>query len=419
MATTAPVELQRFTSLDAIRGVAVMGILAMNIYAFSTPDPGYTNPAAVGDDTGGNVVVWLLDFLFFDSKMRGLFSMMFGASTLLVIERAVAYGLSGAKVHYSRMVWLLILGLAHFYLIWWGDILVLYALCGMLLFFFRNLSIRALRRWAIGFLIVSTLYFGSFFGSAALMRAGVFEPPAAMAEAMVEVNDKMGPHSPDVATTRALYRSGYQAIAGNRIFEKTAEPIAGFMTFGWETLGLMLIGMIMFKSGFFTGQWDSARYRKWLLVCWGVAIPVNLLLAWYQLSDGYSGVSTLFATLVLSMPFDIMMAIGWAALVILVIRQARYARLGARLAATGRMAFTNYLVTSLVMTTIFYGYGLSLFGEFHRLALQLFVLAMWGAMMAWSKPWLDRYNYGPFEWLWRSLARWRFQPMWRAPVAGA
>jgi uncharacterized protein len=115
-------------------------------------------------------------------------------------------------------------------------------------------------------------------------------------------------------------------------------------------------------------------------------------------------------------PFDVVATVGWAALIMLLIRTAASDAMRARLAATGRMAFTNYLATSIVMTTIFYGYGFGLFGGVSRAALYLFCLGMWAAMLLWSKPWLDRFHYGPFEWLWRSLARWSPQPMRKAPA---
>src|SRR3546814_11868070 len=107
------------------------------------------------------------------------------------------------------------------------------------------------------------------------------------------------------------------------------------------------------------------------------------------------------------------MTVGWAALSMLLIRTRASASVRVRLAAAGRMAFTNYLTTSIVMTSIFYGYGLGLFGSVGRAALYLFCLGMWAAMLLWSKPWLDRFHYGPFEWLWRSLARAQRQPMRR------
>ena len=119
-------------------------------------------------------------------------------------------------------------------------------------------------------------------------------------------------------------------------------------------------------------------------------------------------------SLVFSAPFDIVMTVGWAALIMLRIQTRASTAVRARLAATGRMAFTNYLVTTVVMTTIFYGYGLGLFGSVGRAGLYLFCFGMWAAMLAWSKPWLARFHYGPLEWLWRSLSRLSLQPMRKA-----
>jgi len=145
---TEPAGLQRLTCLDVLRGVAVMGILVMNINNFGFGRPGYWNAAAIGGAEGLNLVVWWIDTVLAADKMRGLFSIMFGASTLLVIQRAMAKSESPAKVHYARMITLLILGYAHYALIWRSDILFLYAVCGLLLFLFRKLSPRALWIWA-------------------------------------------------------------------------------------------------------------------------------------------------------------------------------------------------------------------------------------------------------------------------------
>jgi len=181
--------------------------------------------------------------------------------------------------------------------------------------------------------------------------------------------------------------------------------------FLWETMGLMLIGMALFKSRMLTGEWETARYRNWALTGFLVATPPLAGLGWYQYASGFSAVSTFGASLSLSMPFDVIMTIGWAALIMLLITTAASAAVRTGLAATGRMAFTNYLVTSIVMTTIFYGYGLGLFGSVGRTALYLFCFGMWAAMLLWSKPWLERFNYGPLEWIWRSLSRRKLQVM--------
>lgn len=403
----------RYESLDAIRGVAVMGILAMNIVAFALPFPAYSNPAAGGPPGSTDVATWFFNFVFIDSKMRGMFSMLFGASTLLVIDSAAAAGRNAAGAHYSRMFWLAIFGLVHFYLIWFGDILFLYAMCGLLLFLFRNLSVKALLLWSIPFFLIGIGLPGSLWSSLAMAQAGTLPPEVAagMKEALAQMNADMGPSTPTYAKEIALYLGSYPSIVAHRTGEMAGDPLFFLVMFLWETMGLMLIGMALFKSRMLTGEWSAARYRKWALTSFLVAAPPLAGLAVYQIRTGYDAVAIFGSTLSLSIPFDTLMTVGWAALIMLLIKTWANDAVRARLAASGRMAFTNYLTTSIVMTTIFYGYGLGMFGSVGRLPLYLFCIGMWAAMLLWSKPWLERYHYGPLEWLWRSLSRWRLQPM--------
>lgn len=409
----------RYESLDAIRGVAVMGILAMNIVAFAMPFSAYVNPLAGGPVATLDLATWFFNFVFIDSKMRGMFSMLFGASTLLVIQSAEAGGRSAAGAHYSRMIWLAIFGLIHFYFIWFGDILSLYAICGLLLFAFRGLSVKALVIWAITFFVIAIGLLGSGWLMFALAEAGKL-PPEAMAQVhdgLAAMNADMGPGSASYAKDVALHLGSYGQIVADKLGEKAGEPFIQALMFLWETMGLMLIGMALFKSRMLTGDWEPARYRKWALTGFLIGIPPLVGLAWYQYANGFSAVSTFGASLSLSVPFDVAMTVGWAALIMLLIKTAASDAVRARLAATGRMAFTNYLMTSIVMTTIFYGYGFGLFGSVGRAALYLFCFGMWAAMLLWSKPWLDRFNYGPLEWIWRSLSRRQLQPMRKTATA--
>lgn len=409
----------RYESLDAIRGVAVMGILAMNIVAFALPFSAYVNPLAGGPIGNLNLATWFLNFVFVDSKMRGLFSMLFGASTLLVIESAAASGRSAASAHYSRMVWLAIFGLIHFYFVWFGDILFLYAVCGLLLFAFRNLSVRPLLIWAGAFLVVGIGFLGFGWLMLTLGEAGKLptEAAAQMQGDLAQLNADMGPNAAGYAKDVVIHLGTYSGIVADKLGERLSEPFVSALMFLWETMGLMLIGMALFKSRMLTGEWEAARYRKWALTGFLIGIPPLVGLAWYQYASGFSAVSTFGASLSLSVPFDIAMTIGWAALIMLLIQTAASDRVRMRLAATGRMAFTNYLVTSIVMTSIFYGYGLGLYGSVGRTALYLFCFGMWAAMLLWSKPWLARFQYGPLEWLWRSLSRWQLQPMRKVAAA--
>jgi len=408
----------RYESLDAIRGVAVMGILAMNIAAFALPFPAYSNPAAGGPPAGLDLATWFFNFVFVDSKMRGLFSMLFGASTLLVIESAASGGRSAAGAHYSRMFWLAIFGLVHFYLIWFGDILFLYAACGLLLFFFRKLSVRALLLWAVPFFLVALALPGSFWTMLSMAQAGAL-PPEAMAdwtEGLAQMNSDMGPNTPAYAEQIALYLGSYASIVGHRTGEMGGDPLFFLTMFSWETIGLMLIGMALFKSRMLTGEWEIARYRKWAVCCFLIGVPPLVALALCQMQAGFSALSVFGASIVWSVPFDTLITVGWASLIMLLIKTAASPGARERLAATGRMAFTNYLTTSIVMTTIFYGYGLGLFGSVGRAGLYLFCFGMWAAMLFWSKPWLARFHYGPLEWLWRSLSRLSVQPMRKASM---
>ena len=406
----------RFATLDTVRGIAVMGILAMNIVAFAMPFPAYVNPAAYGGDSGANLVSWLVSFVLIDGKMRGLFSILFGASTLLVIDRATASRRGGAKSHYLRMLVLLGFGLVHFYFIWFGDILAGYALCGMILYAFRNRSPRALIAWAVVLLTTSLLFFSAI--TLAASSAGTHRlPPNAQAgaiDARNEVEKEVGANSPKIKSDIALYRGPYTDLVEYRLTKETFYPFASVLSFGWETVGLMLIGMALYKTGFLTGAWPVARYRKWATICFGIGMPPLLLLARAQIDSGFDATTVFGAFIAFSMPFDVLLAIGWAALIILWVKAGGAPALQARAAAAGRMAFTNYLATSVLMTALFYGWGFGLFGRLDRIALWLPVFGMWGLMLAWSKPWLDRFHYGPLEWLWRSLSLGGLQPMRKA-----
>jgi len=132
----------RVATLDIVRGIAVMGILAMNIVAFAMPVEAYINPRAYGWHTSADLWSWLISFIFIDGRMRGLFSFLFGASMLLIIERTEGVGDDAARAHFARMAWLLLFGLIHFYFIWFGDILALYAPMGMVAWFFRRQPTR-------------------------------------------------------------------------------------------------------------------------------------------------------------------------------------------------------------------------------------------------------------------------------------
>lgn len=399
----------RYLSLDALRGVAVMGILLMNIIAFAMPTPAYVNPLAWGGTGIADLSIWAANFVLVDGKMRGLFSLLFGASMLLVIDRATARGENAVSVHFRRLGWLLVFGLAHYYLVWVGDILFQYAVIGMVAFLFRNRSADSLVKWSIAVLLVNLMIW-ILMAAAMLQFQQTALQPDASAETLAQYREMIGtlgaPGSSIIAQELAFYTGGYSGILAFRTSgEQLTTPFISLHIMGLETLGYMLLGMALLRMGFMTGAWDGEDYRRFAVRAYMIGLPPMIALAaWCWLSD-FDPVLTFSAQFAWAAPFRIALILAHAALALWLIKRHAGTALVARIAATGRVAFTNYLGTSLLMTTIFYGYGLGLFGQVSRAGVYLFVLAAWAIMLLWSKPWLERFSQGPFEWLWRALAR--------------
>ncbi len=404
----------RIATLDVVRGVAVMGILIMNIVAFGMPETAYLNPRAYGGDSGVDLGVYLFNFVFFDGKMRGLFSFLFGASTLLVIERAEARGANAARVHFARMAWLLVFGLLHLYLLWSGDILNHYAQIGMILFWFRNWRPRSLVIAGVILLALQSILFAGLPVSVAVAEANASRPNAtakAIERLQNQENSFGKPAATELAKELKAYRGNYADIIA-RLGKDGPAPVIGLLTlFGMETLAYMMMGMAMLKTGMLRGEWPVDRYRRWLLIGFGIGIPAYCAIAWYLVAARFTAFAVTLGVIALSTPFRPLMIMGWASLIALLARMR--GPLIERIGAAGRMAFTNYLMTTIVCTTVFNGYGFGLYGYLSRAQLYLVIFGMWALMLLWSKPWLDRFRYGPFEWVWRSLSRGAFQPMTR------
>ena len=419
MATLAQ-KTDRIATLDIVRGVAVMGILAMNIVAFAMPMSAYMNPLAYGSEAAIDFASYAFSFVLIDGKMRGLFSFLFGASMLLVIQRAEAKGESAASVHYRRMLVLLLFGALHFYLIWFGDILFGYATVGMVAFLFRNKSPRALILIGIALVLLELLMMAGMAAQVRDLSAQIAEPGAS-AETLRQWNEMTAwvrvPTSAELGEQMGLILGPWSGVAHSQLTKHTFEPIIFSIMFGPETLAYMLFGMAALKSGYLTGEWTDAEYRRAAIRGYTISIPFYLLLAWLIFRSNFSVLALFTYSMVATVILRPFMIPALAALIILFTRRNGW--LTQRIAAAGRAAFTNYLGTSILMTGTFYGWGLGLFGELSRAQLWLVVIAMWVLMLAWSKPWLDRYQYGPFEWLWRSLARGELQPMRKPAIAAA
>lgn len=412
MATTLPA---RIATLDIVRGVAVMGILAMNIVAFAMPIQAYFSPFAFGSDSALDLAAYAFNFVLIDGKMRGLFSFLFGASMLLVIQKAEAKDQSAASITYRRQIWLLLFGMVHFYLIWFGDILISYALTGMVAFLFRRAGVKALIGWGIALVALQFAIMAASASYAHQLAAAVAQPGASeeAVRAWNSFSNDFAASPEQLRETLALHLGPWAGIVHVQVTRELFDPLFFTLLFGPETLAYMLFGMAALKSGLLTGQWTERSYERLALIGFAITIPVYSLLCWMLFADGFTvpGIFTWY--MAATVPFRPLMVVAYAALIIILTEQGGW--MVDRIAAAGRAAFTNYLGTSIVMTGLFYGWGLGLYGSVSRIELWLVVIEAWALMLLWSKPWLDRFAYGPFEWAWRTLARWQVQPL-RKPV---
>ena len=400
----------RHATIDALRGLAVMGILLMNVADFALPSGAYFNPLAGGGTAPTDLAAWALSFVLVDGKMRALFSMLFGASTLIMIERAEAAGVSGVRVHLARMATLALFGLAHLLLIWPGDILLHYALIGTLALPFALLEPRQQLRTAILLLCAQVVVGLLFFASFVSLRHAASLPGATAATlaAWHGFVDGVGIGRPqEVAVEIAVARGSWGGFVAHNVATQTGGPPFLLAFDGCETLAFMLIGMAALRSGFLTGGWSRARYLRAAAIGFTIGLPPTIALCWLSIESGFDTLATFAAATLGGIPFRPILALAEAALALAWLSKGRHPRLE----AAGRVAFSNYLGTSVAMMLVFDGWGLGLFDRIERIWLYPVVGAVWLAMLVWSPLWLARFRYGPLEWAWRSLARGEIQPM--------
>ena len=401
----------RILTLDVIRGIAVMGILSVNIVGMAMIEEAYFSPPIYGFHSTGDKVMWALNSIFVDGRFRALFSILFGASLTLVVTRAIEAGKKGWQVHYARMIVLLLFGCIHYYVLWWGDILMNYALVGMIAFFFWRLKPRLLVLAAVvalAFSYVPPVVFGltQIHKIAEGMQPGA--PPALQAKAH-RAFAEITPSASDIARDKHQHDSLAAHIRASTQGEAALDPWESVFGYGIETLGFMLLGIAGFKSGFLTGAWPRRSYAIIAAGCLGGDLLIQSYAVYVSLRANFDPFTFMPWTRIYLNPLHVVGGIGYAALIMLVFN--RRGVVADRFAAVGRAAFTNYLGSTIIGTLLFYGTFGGLYGQLSRGQAWLVVPFIWVLMLLWSKPWLDRFTYGPFEWAWRSLSRWKLQPM--------
>jgi uncharacterized protein len=405
----------RHVSIDAVRGFAVLGILLMNIVGMGLPSFAYLDPTYAGGSTGADLWTWAVNNVLTDGKMRALFTMLFGASAVLIAERAEGGQPGPLQTHYRRMFWLFVFGMVHAYFLWWGDILVTYAVAGLVIFPFRKLDARA--QIAVGVAILAALLAKNAFEANQLIAlhdaAAAPGAPAAVVKAWQEASQSVIVPPGMKAAELAGFGGGFMdALKARATMSLLMQLVLAPPDALPEAVGQMFVGMGLFRMGFFTLGWSNRAYLAMIAVGYLVAAPATAWIAMKIHQDGFEALS-LHRWEVWQQVSRPLIALAHASVLLLIVRSGAAQPVVDRLAAAGRMAFSNYLMTSIITTLVFCGFGLGLYGKLSRFQELAVVAGVWVFILAWSKPWLARFHYGPFEWAWRSLVRWSPQPFVR------
>lgn len=430
---------QRSRAVDVLRGVALLGIFTMNIVSFALPSGAYSNPMDplgaeyAGPFEGMNRLAWWLAHLLAEQKFMALFSMLFGAGLVLQAERAERKGLDVAHkrrapgfatIYYRRLLWLFVIGMLHAFLLWSGDVLVAYAICGIFLYPVRHWRAPVLIVLAVLILAVAPLLqiaevraweressgwaessFEDFPDSDEVVDSALIPSQTFDGEA------EWGERSPSPQEEVEAYRGSY-----TRVFLANARDAFGLQTYVfvgwtfWRSLGCMLLGMALARLGVLQGLRARSLYVVLVCVGYGVGLPLATWAGVWQIRADFGYVQASIADAALQYPGSLLTALGHLGLVMLLFRES-HNWLGRSLAAAGRLPLSNYLAQSLVGTLVFFSWGLGQFGHWTRAEVYWLVPIVWAAQLGWSSWWTARFRFGPVEWVWRSLTYWKRQPM--------
>jgi uncharacterized protein len=401
---TAPED--RIMSLDVLRGFALLGILVINIWLFALPRAGWFNPTLYGDFSGIDRAAWVVSHVFFERKFVTLFTFLFGAGIVLFTESKKRKSQPALRLHFRREFWLLIIGLGHAYLLWYGDVLVAYAVCGFVLVFVRTWRPR--RLLALGvvlFAIPSVIYLVSGAGYA-LADAGT--------QASIEASILAGTGADPSAINEeiAAYRGSWtEQLAYRMPIVASLQTTSFVLESAWIYGGLMTIGMALYKWGVLSNQRSTRFYRRLLIGSGTAGLSLILTGVWYRELVGWETARVLLFAWQFNHWGSLLLALAYVAGIALLCRAAADSRVTTALSAVGRTAFSNYLLQTVLATTIFYGHGLGLFGALSRAELLAVVVGIWAIQIPLSVAWLNRFQFGPLEWIWRTLTYGRRQPL--------
>jgi uncharacterized protein len=420
--TLAPTERsERIRTLDVARGVSLLGILLMNIPGFGLPFA-YSDPTIYGGATGWNLQVWWINNMFFEGTMRGIFSMLFGAGVCLFLGRDSS--IQVVNTFFKRLMWLFIFGLVHAYLLLWeGEILYPYALVGFFAFNFRN--------WKPKYLITAAVFL-VLCGVAQSLKDHILLKRSHDKAMLVEAKKKKGvvlskvdsitmttweeklkdkkPDSIKINEEIEARQKGYFSVLWHK--SSTVQFMQSYVMyryFFWDVLAMMLFGMAFLKNGILKGEKSKRFYVIWTLIGYVIGITVNYFETKNIIENNFSVLSFSFSDLSYDLG-RVFTTFGHIGLIMLFVKSGMLTFLRKSLEAVGTMAFSNYIMQTLICITIFMGFGFGMFGKLQRYELYFIVIGIWIFQLIASPIWLKYFRFGPLEWAWRSLTYWKKQP---------
>jgi uncharacterized protein len=422
---------ERISTVDLVRGMALLGILMMNIPVFGYLETGMSG--VVKDTRSADYFAFAFVGTAFEGTMRALFSMLFGAGMVLFARNKpeLTDGPTVMEYYYRRLGFLVLFGLFDAYILHWrGDILFMYGLMGMVLYPFRNLK----PGWLIG-IAVTCMLIGvyktenwhsdmrdarvGYLQAVKLEKAGK-KPTAKQMELKARWERIEGRTKPDAkadAKTLSEMRGNYASVFTHLLPENSGSEVWYVYHGAWDMLGMMFLGMALLGLGFFSNKLATDTYTTLLLIGYGLGLPISWFFVQHTAAM-YLNPGAAVETYRVSPQsiYDLrrtLLALGHASLLLLVYRSHLVPWLMKSLTAVGQMAFTNYLTHSVVCALYFNGYGFGNYGKLAYHQLYYVVFAIWVFQLIISPIWLRYFRFGPMEWLWRSLTYWRLQPMRR------
>ncbi len=418
---------ERIAAMDITRGIALFGILLMNIVGFGLYKA-YFDPTNNGGATGWNLNVWWMNNLFFEGTMRGMFSMLFGAGILIFTARSLEKkGATVTDLFFRRLLWMVLFGIVHCYLfLWSGDILYCYGLVGMFAFSFRHLVPKHLIIGTTVLLLTTTAwgisdyynakkyYETSMVANQKKSRGETLNKEETKAIEQWEGKVKEFKATPEQlqdeisAKTKGYWSIAMYSIPGNQLVQTFFIYRYNFL----DTLAMMLMGMAFFKMHILKAARSNRFYWFMALIGYGIGITVNYYETLHIVSNNFSILSIYQSWWTYDVG-RVATTCGHIAMIMLFIKSGWLSFLQKSLAAVGQMAFTNYIMHTIICNYIFLGYGLSMFGKLQRYELYYIVAGIWVFQLIISPIWLKYFLFGPLEWLWRSLTYWKIQPLRR------